>query len=192
MAVIPSPSLPGSPAPAAGFDEPFDLLAGCHDRVRRSLQLLRRLVDHVRDKGVDADARSAATDVLRYFDVAAPQHHLDEERHVLPVLEASGDGALMAAARRLRNDHDAMAAQWKTLRMCLADLRDGTAWSARAQHDLSAAARAFADLYAEHLPLEEGLVFPAARRAVESRGAQAVRDMGGEMAARRGLPPVSS
>ncbi len=119
MAVIPSPSLPGSPAPAAGFDEPFDLLAGCHDRVRRSLQLLRRLVDHVRDKGVDADARSAATDVLRYFDVAAPQHHLDEERHVLPVLEASGDGALMAAARRLRNDHDAMAAQWKTLRMSL-------------------------------------------------------------------------
>jgi len=183
----PSGPLPGTPAPAAGFDEPFELLAGCHDRVRRSLHLLRRLVDHVLDKGIDAEARSAATDVLRYFDVAAPQHHLDEERHVLPVLEASGDSAMQAAARRLRNDHEAMARYWQELRMSLEEMRDGTGWSAKAQHDLTTRARVFTDLYAEHLPLEEGLVFPAARQAVESRGPQAVQDMGREMARRRGV-----
>lgn len=187
-AVPSSPALPGAPAPAAGFDEPFDLLAGCHDRVRRSLHLLRRLVDHVLDKGVDADARSAATDVLRYFDIAAPQHHVDEERHVLPVLEASGDSAMQAAARRLRNDHEAMARYWQALRMSLIELRDnGDNWSAKAQHDLAAQARVFTDLYAEHLPLEEGLVFPAARRVIEGRGPSAVEEMGREMARRRGV-----
>ena len=183
----PSPPVPGAPAPTAGFDEPFELLAGCHDRVRRSLQLLRRLVGHVLAKGVDSEARLAATDVLRYFDVAAPQHHIDEERHVLPVLEASGDSALLAAARRLRNDHEAMARYWQQLRATLVELRDGAQWSAKAQHELATQAKLFTDLYAEHLPLEEGLVFPAARQFVEARGQAAVEDMGREMARRRGV-----
>jgi hypothetical protein len=56
--------------PAASLDQPFELLAGCHDRVRRSLALLQRLVEHVRAHGADAQARSAADDVLRYFDIA--------------------------------------------------------------------------------------------------------------------------
>ncbi|RZJ07918.1 MAG: hemerythrin domain-containing protein, partial [Rubrivivax sp.] len=29
--------------PAVGFDQPFEMLAACHDRVRRSLDLLERL-----------------------------------------------------------------------------------------------------------------------------------------------------
>jgi iron-sulfur cluster repair protein YtfE (RIC family) len=100
--------------PAASLDQPFELLAGCHDRVRRSLALLQRLVEHVRAHGADAQARSAADDVLRYFDIAGPQHHLDEEKHVLPLLEASGDAALIDAAHKLRADHrqlDAWAAR---------------------------------------------------------------------------------
>jgi hemerythrin-like domain-containing protein len=178
--------LPGAPMPAAGFDEPFELLAGCHDRVRRSLTLLTRLVEHLLQHGVDADARSAATDVLRYFDIAAPQHHLDEELHVLPVLEAAGDGALLAAVRRLRNDHEAMARQWQALRVSLAKLRDGgNNWSAMAQHELASQVRGFVDLHAEHLPLEERLVFPAARRMLEAGGAAALQAMGHEMSQRR-------
>jgi hemerythrin-like domain-containing protein len=189
MSSATQPSLPGFGAPAASFDEPFELLAGCHDRVRRSLALLSRLVEHVRDHGVDADARSAALDVLRYFDLAAPQHHLDEERHVLPALEASHDSALLAAARRLRNDHEAMAKQWQILRVMLAELRDGGAhWSAAAQHALADAVRSFVALYSEHLPLEEEIVFPAARGLIERQGSAALQAMGEEMAQRRGAP----
>ena len=39
-----SPSLPGFDAPAVGFEQPFEMLLACHDRVRRSLALLGRLV----------------------------------------------------------------------------------------------------------------------------------------------------
>ena len=35
-------SLPGMRSPGAGFDQPFEMLDACHDRVRRSLDLLRR------------------------------------------------------------------------------------------------------------------------------------------------------
>ena len=103
-------TLPGMHGPAAGFDEPFELLAGCHDRVRRSLTLLKRLADRMASEGADAKAQAAARDVLRYFDLAAPAHHEDEERHVVPLLAASADPTLVAAASRLLQDHEAIRA----------------------------------------------------------------------------------
>ena len=83
-------SLPGMRSPGAGFDQPFEMLDACHDRVRRSLDLLRRLRDYLRGHGhgCDDSARQAARDVLRYFDIAAPLHHEDEELHVFPPLLA--------------------------------------------------------------------------------------------------------
>ena len=76
---------------AAGFEQPFEMLSACHDRVRRSLALLGRLCEHVEVHGTDAQACQAAADVLRYFSLAAPAHHEDEERHVVPALYARGD-----------------------------------------------------------------------------------------------------
>ncbi|MCB1958559.1 MAG: hemerythrin domain-containing protein, partial [Rhodocyclaceae bacterium] len=77
-------STPLMPTPGAGFDQPFELLSACHDRVQRSLDLLRRLQDHLAIHGADGQAQDAARDVLRYFDIAAPLHHDDEERHIFP------------------------------------------------------------------------------------------------------------
>jgi ribonucleoside-diphosphate reductase alpha chain len=91
--------------PAAGFDQPFELLAACHGRVERMLGLLERLAAHLAAHGADEPARSAAADITRYFDIAGPAHHEDEERHVLPRLRASGDPALAALADRLHADH---------------------------------------------------------------------------------------
>ena len=82
--------------PSAGFDQPFEMLSACHERVQRSLALLQRLQDHLASHGADPQARDAARDVMRYFDIAAPAHHEDEERHVLPVLRAQGEDAFAA------------------------------------------------------------------------------------------------
>lgn len=70
------------------------MMGACHERVQRVLDLLGRLRDHVARHEVDHEARQAARDGMRYFDVAAPQHHRDEERHVFPLLEAHGDAAM--------------------------------------------------------------------------------------------------
>ena len=58
-------AFPGFASPAVGFDEPFEMLQACLERVQRSLALLQRLIAHVDQQGCDADARSAASDVLR-------------------------------------------------------------------------------------------------------------------------------
>lgn len=176
--------LPGFSSPAVGFEEPFEMLHACHERVERTLNLLARLRAHVVQHGVDDGARQAARDVLRYFDIAAPLHHQDEELHVFPPLLAEGaDPALQALALRLQDDHTHMAREWAAARAPL------LAWSQGlpAPHpgDAEALDR-FALRYTDHLAAEDTLAYPAARAALAARTLQA---MGQEMAARRGSIP---
>lgn len=183
MSVISTVQLPGLHSPQAGFEAPFALLSACHERVQRSLDLLSRLLVHVRDRGCDDDARSAARDVFRYFAIAAPAHHVDEELHVLPLLEASGSSELAAAARQIRDDHVQMEAIWQRLGPALQALADpAQAWAPAALEPLQAAAQDFIAIHARHVPLEDEVVFPAARAR---SNAVMQRAMGAEMAARR-------
>jgi hemerythrin-like domain-containing protein len=172
--------------PAAGFDDPFAMLDACHDRVRRSLDLLQRLNVHVQVKGVDEPARSAARDVLRYFTRAAPQHHEDEERHVVPALRASADAAAHGAADRLLREHAAIRNAWIALEPSLHAIESGMA----PPTGLHEAARHFVELHDRHLRLEEEVAFPCAAAALSERGCAELTAMGDEMARRRGVAPV--
>ena len=160
--------------PAVGFDQPFEMLLACHDRVRRSLALLLRLQAHVARQGADAEARDAARDVLRYFDLAGPKHHEDEERHVLPRLREAGQAAL---AQRLADEHADMNRQWAALRPALLAFQQGQAALLEA-----GACQAYASLYTAHMQAEEDQAFPLATTGL-SPVAEAA--MGDEMAARR-------
>ncbi len=93
-------------APAAGFEQPFEMLEACHERVQRMLALLGRLREHLASHGADEQARQAARDVMRYFDQAAPEHHRDEELHVFPPLLAQNDPKVAAVVVRLQQDQD--------------------------------------------------------------------------------------
>lgn len=160
-------------SPAVGFDQPYEMLEACHERVERSLALLLRLAEHLRGGGVDAQARDAARDVLRYFDIAAPHHHEDEERHVLPLLRRLGRADL---ADRIAADHVRMQAAYQAIRPGLEALRDqgllpdSSAWPA------------FAALYRAHIELEEGEAYPATRAVSDTA---LLAGMGAEMAGRR-------
>ena len=174
-------SLPGFDSPAVGFDQPFEMLLACHDRVQRSLALLTKLIAHVEQHGHDEQSRSAAADVLRYFELAAPRHHEDEERHVFPPLLAHGSLVLRTAVRALQDDHQRMDALWTGLRPVL------TGWSGpgaqgRVDARLREDATRFRALYLKHIETEEGLVYPAARKFMP---ADALHTMSQDMQARR-------
>jgi hemerythrin-like domain-containing protein len=168
------------PAPAAGFDAPFEMLQACHERVERSLRLLERLGEHLQRNGADAQAQDAARDILRYFDIAAPDHHEDEERHVLPALRAAGHADV---ADRIAADHAVMHAAWQTLRAQLQTVQAGAAEQA-ASAEAQAQWREFAVLYRRHIELENATAFPVARAALDAPRQEA---MGREMAGRRGV-----
>jgi hemerythrin-like domain-containing protein len=171
------------PTPNAGHDQPFEMLAACHERVARMLGLLQRLQAHLQSAGADESARQAARDVMRYFDLAAPHHHQDEELHVFPVLRLSGDAALLALADRLAADHRTMVAAWATLRPGLAALADGL-WPADAAQAQFSRWAAFATLYGEHAAAEDHIAYPAATQRLPL--AEQL-EMGQEMAHRRGV-----
>jgi len=165
-------------APAAGFDEPFALMAACHERMARTLTLLERIGEHVASHGCDDLARDAAKDVLRYFTIAAPLHHEDEELHVLPRLREQGSGEL---ADRLLADHREMEARWARIAPDLETIRDGSM-----PRETLAAARehwqTFAALYRRHIDVEDHDAYPATSAATPDT---VLRSMGEEMAGRR-------
>ncbi len=174
-------ALPGFDTPAVGFEQPYEMLEACHERVQRSLDLLGRLLDYVEQQGHDAQSRSAAVDVLRYFDIAAPLHHADEETHVFPLLLAEGDADLHALVHRLRADHRRMETLWAEVRLPLLRWREPGCTDApdRATRN---AVTAFRALYGDHIAHEEGTVFPAARARMDDA---MLTDMGRQMQARR-------
>lgn len=170
--------------PGAGFDQPFEMLQACHERVERMLVLLLRLADHLHASGNDGSARQAAQDVVRYFDQAGPAHHEDEERHILPLLRHTG---LQALAHRLQQEHREMEHRWSALRRWLQRVEQGDA-TVPDREGQALALRAFADLYRTHIRLEETLAYPAAQAASDAGRLAA---MGREMARRRGLTGVA-
>ena len=170
------------PGPAPGFEQPFEMLEACHERVHRMLDLLERLRGYLPDHGADRTARDAARDVLRYFDQAAPNHHRDEELHVFPPLLAGGDADTVALVRRLQQDHLQMESAWQAARAVLARIETGELAALAPAEE--AALDAFAALYDGHIEAEEVIVYPAAAAVLDEPARAA---MGEEMMRRRGV-----
>lgn len=182
----PTQALPGFRAPGAGFEAPFEMLGACHERVERMLALLARLQQHLLAQGCNDAARQAARDVMRYFDLAAPLHHQDEEIHVFPPLLAGPDAALRALVQRLLQDHREMEVAWPLARSVLQAISDSPAadWMPLEPAGTEALNR-FAALYVRHLADEDDLAYPAAQAVLT---ADALQAMSQDMMQRRGVP----
>ena len=139
----------------AGFDDPLEMLLGCHRRIERQLETLKKLRVHVESRGVDAEASTAAQSVLTYFRKAAANHHADEEQDLFPLLADRIDDPgererFQAFRRRLEDDHRSVEAAWMRMKKPLEGIADGL------QRTLSADdVRAFVDAYANHILTEE-------------------------------------
>ena len=169
----------------AGFDDPLEMLLGCHRRIEKQLQTLKRLRTHLEAKGVDAEASAAAQAVLGYFHRAAANHHADEEQDLFPLLEARiddpGEHARFTALRaRLETDHRTLEAAWARLRKPLESIGDGLTRALPA-----ADVQAFVDAYAHHILTEETTLKEFFDRWL---GDEDRRTLGHAMAARRSQP----
>ncbi|MBI5277222.1 MAG: hemerythrin domain-containing protein [Burkholderiales bacterium] len=157
------------------------MMEACHERVQRTLGLLQRLAEHMARHGADDQARQAARDVMRYFDMAAPEHHRDEELHVFPPLVAEGDAATLQVVKRLQDDHVKMESGWAAARAVLARIAEGQL--AALSDDDAAKLASFGGLYGRHIEDEEKIAYPQARTLLDDA---TVKAMGAEMSKRRG------
>jgi hemerythrin-like domain-containing protein len=173
----------------SGFSDPIGLLGDCHRRIERFLSVLIHVATQARGERLSEEQRASWETALRYFREAAPKHTADEEDSLFPRLRQIARPEVQALLERvdvLEQEHARAAQNHEAIDQL------GQTWlkeerlSAEQASRLIALLRELQDLYQRHIALEDAEVFPAAA-AVLSDAAR--RDIGREMAARRGLSP---
>lgn len=163
------PSRAARPArPAAPPMPGFESLDRAHREVLKILDDFDRLLAHVGENGPDTLARESARHIQAFFSGPARAHHAEEEARIFPGLLAGGDAQLVQHVRRLQQDHGWLEEDWIELSTQIEAIANGYNW-----YDLNALQHAlpvFAELYREHIALEESLVYPAARRQLRGEG----------------------
>ena len=168
---------------ALDFDQPIAVLKHCHDRIRKQLATLDKLLAHLPGFGADEQARQAAAAVLKYFEKAAHLHHDDEEQDLIPMLRAVAQGedaaTLQALAPVILQDHKDMDAIWQDLHEQLTAIAEGQSTVLSAS-----AVQRFSQRYLSHMEREEGTMAPMALRLFSP---EQMAQLGKAMQARRGI-----
>lgn len=151
------PSEPSTSAAGIGFDEPLDMLLSCHQKVLRFCGQIDKLPHYVAEHGVNPAVVNTCQGILRYFDVAGPLHHADEERDLFPVLaERAPDCKPLLT--EISIEHITLEGMWHRLREQLQALADGNV--AALDTLLS---EAFTARYRDHIYHEETTLIPLGR-----------------------------
>jgi len=179
---------PGHTGPNGSYEVPLEMLSACHARVEHQCATLRRLVSHLAAHGADADARSAAAAVMRYFDMSARDHHADEEVDLFPALIESMAGSDAVCLRELidalTTDHRQLEVAWQRVRRVLVRITVG---DERAMLE-AADVQALVGLYERHIAREEGELLPMAARLLSD---EVLERVGRAMRERRGIAALA-
>jgi hemerythrin-like domain-containing protein len=160
---------------APDFSDPIGLLQACHQRIARQCELLLKMCAYQDRLGVDAEMIAAARGVMRYFDIAAPQHHADEEQDLFPALASVVE--LQPLLRQLTGEHAQHAALWNHVRHDLEQLSGGTPCRGLREHS-----EPFIQAQQAHIAIENARILPCARELLHARQ---LAQIGDAMARRR-------
>jgi hemerythrin-like domain-containing protein len=171
------------------FEEPIGLLTDCHRRIERFLALLLGITERARGGNLTDEQRGQLETALRYFQKAAPLHTADEEESLFPRLRETGDPRAAEALQtieRLEEDHIAANALHDEVDGLGRKWLDAGVLSVDEADRLIRILSALKATYARHIAVEDNEVFPLAEQLL---AAGTVRELGREMALRRGLDP---
>jgi len=165
---------------APTFDEPVEMLKACHERIAAQCATLDKLEAYLPMHGADAQAQQAARNIMRYFDVAGPHHHADEEQDLFPMLVEVGQRKGLAVGERIASllgEHRLLEAAWAQMRAVLADIAEG-----KARPLERALVDDFIGAYRSHIAQEERDVLPVAEAHLDR---QQMEKLSAAMVARR-------
>ena len=165
-----------SPAAATHADG-FIALDACHHKTVSMLHDLSDLLLDLEWKGSSPRMRRRAATIAEFFSTTVREHHEDEERHVFPRL-VDGSPKLVRVVLRLQEEHDLLEEAWLDIAPHVAAIAAGSPlYDVAALHD---GVWALVAKYQDHIQLEEGILFPAAK----ARMSMAARRTMGRLMAR--------
>jgi hemerythrin-like domain-containing protein len=172
--------------PSPTFQEPLELLSDCHRRIESFLHALILVAEQGKGGPLTAQHREALETALRYFREAAPKHTADEEESLFTRMrETKGEAVRSALARieALEADHEVAKRAHDAVEELGQKWLAAGALSADESTRLLALLRELKSIYERHIAVEDNEIFPLAKKVLDP---VALRDVGHEMAARRG------
>ncbi|MBZ5612834.1 MAG: hemerythrin domain-containing protein [Acidobacteriia bacterium] len=173
------------------FTDPTGLLSDCHRRVEMflgTLQAVAQVIDHPPTEETSRALESA----LRYFQQAAPKHTADEEESLFPRLRQIHNPESESAfskLEQLEQDHRWAAPLHANVeRLGTQYLSTGNLSRSQVEQFRQDVAH-LAEMYKQHISVEESVVFPLAARILSREEKMAMAE---EMAGRRKVKLVPS
>jgi hemerythrin-like domain-containing protein len=167
--------------PDSGFDDPIGMLKDCHRRIESFLGILGVVADRAQGRSLSVEESAAVQNALQYFRTGGQRHTADEEESLFPRLKSSAPGAI-EEIDRLESDHRE-ASELHASVECLYSI-----WIASGGLGLDEFLRLSREtewlkqLYAEHIQVEESIVFAQAAIVLDG---QAIANIGAEFRLRR-------
>ena len=158
--------------PDSGFDDPIGMLKDCHRRIERFVNLLARVSDQASGRALTIEERQAVEAALRYFRESGPRHNSDEEQSLFPRLRDMP--AVQADISRLTGEHQEADELHAEIAELFNDWLEGQTPGSEDARGLREMTHRLADLYREHIGLEEDHIFPQAARTLDSSAIAAI------------------
>lgn len=173
---------------SASFDQPLELLLSCHKKIQHYSSALYKIVTTVQQEGWLENYINSVDQVRHYFNVAVPEHHLDEEVHLFPTIIALDPEfkkpdslEIVTLINNMIKEHVESDALWEKLDSMLAERSQDFS-------NLEQLARQFeADMH-EHARIENEMIFPYAEKYISKSD---FKKMGQEIARRRGIKQLT-
>lgn len=170
----------GAP-PDSGFDDPLGILADCHRRIERFLDVLCRIATNSQCRELTSQEAEAVVAALRYFRESGVRHNADEEESLFPRLRGL-DATIVAEVDALEAEHQRASMLHATIERSFHIWLVTGSVTAADCGVLAADANKLRKLYQAHIETEEQLIFP---RAAVLLDPSAIAEMGAELKARR-------
>lgn len=172
----------------ATFEAPLELLLSCHDKIKHFSSTLVELSIALEKEGWSSKLITTADQIRRYFNIASPEHHLDEEHHLFPAIIAldpkltqPGSIEILQLINRLIKEHVESDALWIKLDAMLDEQSEDF-------NTLKNLSQQFKSSMHEHASIENEQIFPYAETHI---GDIELRKIGLEIARRRGIKNFS-
>lgn len=152
--------------PDSGFDDPIGMLKDCHRRIENFLNILCVVVERAQGRRLTDEERDAVQASLHYFRVGGQRHTADEEESLFPRLRASAAGYLDEIGR-LEGDHRQADELHESVERLYSTWIALGGLQPTDTLQLLSETRRLKQLYAEHIQVEETVVFSHAAQVLD-------------------------
>jgi hemerythrin-like domain-containing protein len=167
------------------------LLSDCHRRIEMFLGVLQGIAGVI-DRPLSEENAKALDSALQYFRQAAPKHNADEEESLFPRMRRIRQPEMRSAIAKvegLEKDHRWAAPLHEEIERLGRIRLSGSSLTGTEIAMFREAVDELAEMYREHIRVEDEAVFPVAARLLPDADRKAI---GEEMAVRRNIRPTGA